>query len=371
MANDQIRSLASLDNVISSSRLLNLNKIYKLHRLSADHSAKPLFSNNLLNRSILLKHRLRDSERNQFADGRSVATKILLPLDTMELKLGAQYLFVGQRDFEDRLCEILEEKVVNLGGDIVILNLLDSIPSLDSYLLREFLTRGGIKPADCYLENGIGDRKPVQQFVLDEITSLAKMSLGPGVDEEKIMSLRDKLLSAEAATVTESLRISLQMEKPEYRQGLFFWKAILFYKWQIKRITPASGKVFREMRRIHPVEFTRSSDRIKIESMRNTIAYKFSLLCEEVDNVQSIYDTAYNEFIYQSNPAKFRDFLISSPVLFKKLGESFNDVGHIVNFWKFRPKKGHSVAVTLEVLTSTLAELDTMSNIKIPERKRA
>jgi hypothetical protein len=29
------------------------------------------------------------------------------------------------------------------------------------------------------------------------------------------------------------------------------------------------------------------------------------------------------------------------------------------------------VAVTLEVLTSTLAELETMPNIKTPERKRA
>jgi len=185
------------------------------------------------------------------------------------------------------------------------------------------------------------------------------------------MSLRDKLLFPEAAMVTDNLRISLQMEKPEYRQGLFFWKAILFYKWQIKRIIPVSGKVFREMRRIHPVEFTKNSDRKKIENMRNAIAYKFSLLCDEVDKIQSIYDTAYNEFIYRSNPVKFREFLISSPLLFKKLGESFNDVGHIVNFWKFRPKKGHSVAVTLEVLTSTLAELETMPNIKTPERKRA
>lgn len=110
MADDQIRSLASLDNVISSSRVLNPNKIYRLYRLNADHRTKPLFSNNLLNRSILLKHRLRQSERSRFMDGRSVATKTLLPLDTMELKLGAQYLFVGQRDFEDRLCEVLEEK---------------------------------------------------------------------------------------------------------------------------------------------------------------------------------------------------------------------------------------------------------------------
>lgn len=55
----------------------------------------------------------------------------------------------------------------------------------------------------------------MQQFVLNEIISLAKISLGPEANEEKIRTLRDKLLSPEAATVTDNLRISLQMEKPE------------------------------------------------------------------------------------------------------------------------------------------------------------
>jgi len=371
MSNDQIRSLTSLDNVISSSRVLNLNKIYKLHRRSAEHSAKPLFSNALLNRSIILKHRLKAGERDHFTDGRSIATKILFPLDSMELKLGAQYIFVGQQGFEARLCEILEEKAYNIGGDIVILNLIDSIPSLDSYLLREFLTQGGIKPADCYLENGVGDRKHVQQFVLNEITALAKMSLGLEADGEKIRLLRDKLLSSEAATVTDNLRETLRMEKPEYRTGLFYWKAILFYKWQIKKIAPLSSKIFREMRRIHPIGFTKRSQQVEIEKIRTKIAYKFSLICDDVDNIQYIYDSAYNQFIYNGNTIQFKEFLISAPILFKQLGERFNDVGHIVNFWKYRPKKGHSAATTLEVLASTLAEFESISHSEMAERQRA
>lgn len=371
MSNDQVRSLTSLDKVISSSRILNLNKIYKMHRRSAEHSAKPLFSNALLNRSIILKHRLRPGERDHFTDGRSVATKILFPLDTMELKLGAQYVFIGQNGFENRLCEILEDKALNLAGDVVVLKLIDSIPSSDSYLLREFLSEGGISPADCYLENGIGDRKHVQQFVLNEITTLAKMSLGPDADGIKIRLLRDKLLSPEAAMVTDNFRKSLQMEKLEYRTGLFYWKAILFYKWQIQKTAPLSSKIFHEMRRIHPVGFTKSSERAEIEKMRAKIAYKFSLICDELDQMRNIYDSAYNQFIYKENTIQFRNFLISYPILFKQIGEKFNDVSHMINFWKYRPKKGHSVATTLEVLASTLAEFESMSTLNFAERKRA
>ena len=371
MMKDQIRSLASLDNVISSSRILNLNRIYIRNRLTADYRQKPLFSNIQLNRAIILKHRLRPSERIEFTDGRSVATKILFPLDKMEIKLGAQYLFVGQKDFEQRLCGILQDKLLNLAGDIVILQLLDSIPSLDSYLLRQFLERGGIRPADSCLENGIFDRKPVQQFILNEISTLVQMSFGLDDYGAKAPALIEELLSPKAAEATDGLRQTLQMEKSDYRQGLFFWKAILFYKWQMKKIIPVSEKIFREVRRIKPVGLISKSDRIKIEQMRNKVAYRFSLVFSEANDILSIYDRSYEDLVTNGNIKGFKEFLISSPQIFIKLGESYNDITHIVNFWKFRPKKGHSVAVTLEMLASTLAELDSMTDIKTTDRKRA
>jgi hypothetical protein len=371
MTKDQIRSLASLDNVISSSRVLNLNNIYKKNRVSSDYRQKPLFSNIQLNRAIILKHRLRPSERAEFTDGRSVATKILFPLDSMEIKLGAQYLFVGQKDFEERLCEILRERTLNLGGDLVILQLLDSIPSLDAYLLRQFLERGGIRPADCYLENGISDRKPVQQFILNEISTLVQMSFGLDDYGAKAPALIEELLSPKAAEATDGLRQTLQMEKSDYRQGLFFWKAILFYKWQIKKIIPVSGKLLREVRRTKPIGLISKSDRIKIEQIRNKIAYKFSLIISEANEIISIYDKSYEDLVKSGNIVGFKEFLISSPQIFTQLGESYNDVSHIVNFWKFRPKRGHSVAVTLEMLASFLAELDSMSYIQATNRNRA
>ncbi len=371
MTKDQIRSLASLDNVISSSRVLNLNNIYKKNRVSSDYRQKPLFSNIQLNRAIILKHRLRPGERAEFTDGRSVATKILFPLDPMEIKLGAQYLFVGQKDFEGRLCEILGERTLNLAGDLVILQLLDSIPSLDAYLLRQFLERGGIRPADCYLENGISDRKAVQQFILNEISTLVQMSFGLDEYGAKAPALIEELLSPKAAEVTDELRQALQMEKSAYRQGLFFWKAILFYKWQIKKIIPASEKVFREIRRIKPIGLISKSDRIKIEQIRNKVAHRFSLVFSEANDILSIYDESYDDLITNGNITGFREFLVSSSQIFTQLGESYNDISHIVNFWRFRPKKGHSVAVTLEMLESMLEELDSMSYVQATNRNWA
>jgi hypothetical protein len=358
----EVRSLASLDNVISSSRVLNLNKIYKLHRHDEDHRTRPLFTNPFLNRAIIVKHRLRPSERLLFSDGRNVATKVLFPIETMELKLGAQSIFVGDRDFENRLSSLLEEKIYNIVGDIGILNVIDSIPSLDTYLLIENFIRAGIKPADCYLMSGQSDILIIQKFVLNKVSNLSKLTSGLFEIKEKAKNIGLKILSPDAATNTDELREALKMNKADYGQGIFFWKAILFYKWQMQKITPISSIVFREMRKIHAMDNSSRTDLIKIRQLRNSVALKFAKLCSIADENLYLYETAYNDFIYNGNHIGFRNFLMDSPYIFRKIGESFNDVAHILNFWKVRPSKGHSTTTTLAQLSEILKEFDYMAN---------
>jgi hypothetical protein len=360
----QVRSLASLDNVISSSRVLNLNKIYKLFRHNEEYSARPLFSNPLLNRAIIVKHRLKPSERQLFNEVRNVATKIMLPIETMELKLGAQSIFVGEKDFENRLSNLLEEKPYNIVQDIALLNIIDEIPSLDSYLLIESLNRAGLSPADCYFQNDETDNSIIQKFVSNEVSNLSKLTASSIEQYGKEKKIGDKFVAPDASSNTDVLREALKMNKVDYRQGLFFWKAILFYKWQMKRITPASSKVFREMRKINTVNNGSVEELVKIKKLSNTVAIKFANICSIADENLYMYEMAYNDFIYNGNHTGFRDFLIESPYLFKMIGESFNDVAHIVNFWTYRPIKGNSAAMILAQLTDTLHEFENMTSPK-------
>ena len=358
----QVRSLASLDNVTSSSRVLNLNKIYKLNRHSEDYSARPIFTNPLLNRSIIVKHRLRPSERRLFTDGRNVATKVLLPLETMELKMGAQSIFVGEKDFENKLSALIKEKPYNIISDVATLNIIDDIPSLDSYLLIENFKKVGIRIADCYLNNSQSDNSAVQKFIMNEVSNLSKLISSSHNNNDKAKNLGFKLMSTDASSNTEELRQALKLEKADYAQGLFFWKAIIFYKWQIQKITPVCSSVFREMNKMKSIESASRSDLIKIKQLRNSVALKFANLCSVTDEYLYLYDAAYNKFLYNGNHTEFRTFLIESPFLFKKIGESFNDVAHIVNFWRNRAVKGHTSALILAQLTETLQEFDLMSN---------
>jgi len=144
MTDRTLRNLAHLRRSASTARVLNLLKIYLDHGGEAEWAKRPLFRTPALNRSLIIKHRLRRDETDCFHLRRHVATKVVIPLDAADLKAGGRYVFVGQRGFEGVMREAFGIDAWH--PDLATLNLLDRLPSLDPFLLREQLKRSGIQP---------------------------------------------------------------------------------------------------------------------------------------------------------------------------------------------------------------------------------
>jgi len=73
-----VRNLAHLEESASTARVLNLLRVYRRRKNDPAYTEKPLFQSPTLNRSIILKHRLRRNERDLFFDARKTATKIII-----------------------------------------------------------------------------------------------------------------------------------------------------------------------------------------------------------------------------------------------------------------------------------------------------
>ena len=139
-----IRSLVSLSRA-SSNRVLNLIAIADANLENPRHKTAPLFESKILNASIIVKHRLRADEMDLFEQRRATATKIIIPFQKTDLRMGGKALFVGQRGFEDLLFEVGNYKhFEDMKRDRYVANLIDGVPSLDPFLLREQLRCGDI-----------------------------------------------------------------------------------------------------------------------------------------------------------------------------------------------------------------------------------
>src|SRR5580704_1895904 len=180
MIDRSVRNLEHLETSASTSRVLNLRAVQRLKGNDPEYSAKPVFTNAALNASIIVKHRLRPNELDQFSTPRQTATKILVPIETNDLRLGARYVFIGQRRFEQSLFEAFGIAIGEDSPDLRTLAIMDETPTLDPFLLREQLRRHGLEPARCYFEISQADTSRMFKFAQREIEPLVRMSVGGG-----------------------------------------------------------------------------------------------------------------------------------------------------------------------------------------------
>lgn len=363
MAIGESRSLSSLENSASTARVLNLRKIFSDFNEDPAYQKAPFFQNSVLNRSLIVKHRLRSNEKNDFAVARNVATKLIIPIDTTDLTLGAHYIFVGQKNFEKILLTSIDRNLNELQRDFETLSVLDSIPTIDPFLLREQLLRHGIKPANVYFQITEADVLRMLTFAETEIGELVRMSVGNQGTPEQVASLTKKLLSNNGAAETEALRLTLQMDHAQYREGIFCWKAFLYYKWQLRELLPKAKKILNEIEVVVPNGPVSIDEKVQIAQMRRNISRNFSRAVKSVSTTLGIYDNAYFMLTKKSDPLVFRNFLLSAPELFKSLGERLGAVEHLLSFWQFRVPAGSRTLLIADELIDIFGDFESSLDV--------
>ena len=368
MPASESRSLNSLENSASTARVLNLRKVFLEASEDPTYGKQPFFQNPVLNRSLILKHRLRGNERDDFTTPRTVATKLVIPIDITDLRVGAHYVFVGQKNFENMLSGSIDKYDLNLNKDLETLAILDTIPTLDPFILREQLSRNGVKPASCYFQIAKSDVERMLTFAEAEIGELVKMSVGGEGTGDQVAILTKKLLSSNGASETEGLRQTLQMDRVQYREGIFCWKAFLYYKWQLQDLLPKVRLVMSEIDVVVPKGYTSFDQKNQISDMRKNISRGFGRAIRSVSATLAVYDDAYHALTRKSDPLVFKNFLLSAPELFNALGERLGAVEHLLSFWRYRVPHGKRPLLTADELIDMFSDFEnSLEMVSEPE----
>jgi hypothetical protein len=170
------RSLRGLEQTASTSRVLNLAAVATQNFGDVEYENAPFFKASSLNGAVIIKHRLRQDEQFNFAASRRISTKLIIPFERTDLGLGGRSLFVGQHGWQAMLND-LRGGQDDAARDIMLLEALDELPSLDPFLLREHLKRRDFKIANCYFAISNADLERMQRFVSKEISKLVDLGL--------------------------------------------------------------------------------------------------------------------------------------------------------------------------------------------------
>jgi hypothetical protein len=359
-----IRSLVHLSASASTARTLNLIAVWQRCESEDDYKRLPFFDSPILNRSILVKHSLRPYERDVFRFGRSLATKVILPIDPLDLNLGARSFFVGQKGYEVFLEELSAGASGAGGHDDQLLRLLDTLPSLDPFLMRERLKKEGFAPARCYFDLTDADMQRMFHFVRGEVAPLIGMSFGDITASlnEKTGKLATKILANASDAELEPLRQGLDMTKRDFEEGMFCWKGFIYYKWTLADLLPRVRPVADQIAAIRPSGLMTEDERNYILPAQARLSKSIAKTCETVRMTLKVYEDAYADLTRNGQPRAFREFLLKAPTLFYQLGERLGAVHHIINFWNFRFPEGRRERVSAEELFDLLADFESSLN---------
>ncbi|MEJ1967206.1 MAG: hypothetical protein WDN03_01005 [Rhizomicrobium sp.] len=371
MALDRSVRLLSALSGASTSRVLNLAAIAAANANNPAHRARPMFTSSIVNASILLKHRVRSDETYLFGDDRQVATKIIVPFDARDMRAGGRSLFVDQRGFQDCLREIGHYGGADVARDIAVLRVLNSLPSLDPFLLREHLRSHRIECADCYFEISRADQQRMYDFVTGEIGRLIQLATGHAQGEDGSTGrLVSAMLSSEINERLEPLRLTLGMSAGEFREGVFSWRGFLYYKWCMERLWPEIVAVLREARTVRPVGAIDGETRTFLADSQRAIVEEVRDGGRAVRRILGVYDAAYDDLVRNDAPRTFRDFLMSAPRLFLELGEKTGAISHIVSFWRYRFPARSRLAVDSAELVNIFQDFRA-SFSAVPQARKA
>lgn len=353
MGNDRtFRSLAALSSA-STSRVLNLLMISRAHAQHGDFISNPLFSSPILNTAIILKHRLRADELDMIQVNRSIVTKIIIPFEKTDLRSGGKSLIVGQKGYEELLREAgLYGERFNIDHDLKVLRLLDQLPSLDPFLLREHLRINEIYPDARYFAISDADQKRMFEYAATEIRRLTELAAPTTrrIQGDATPRMVSALLSSDVGEKLEPLRSTLQLQQDEFREGVFSWRGFIYYKWSLMDFWPGLLRALQQLKTLIPLRSMDAEQRVNISTAKQAILYGAKQSINDIKSTIMIYDNAYNSLIAERDPRKFREFLLGAPTLFLEIGEKMGALAHMTSFWKYRFPEGMPRSVDYDEL---------------------
>ena len=286
------RNLALLDTTASTARVLNLRHTSLHHLADPDLALRPFFLHPSLNRAIVVKHHLRRNELEAFDHVRTSATKVLLPIDHDNLRAGAKYFFIGQRDY-DQMVDAEFGLTDPDARDLQLLRFLDDVPSFDPFLLREQMRRRGLDPAPCYFNVSQADTVRMLSFAQAEIQPLVDIAFSNSLGASGALA-RKILSNARRQCVGPACARCCIWIWNSSPRACSAGRHFLYYKWKLIHLRPGIDRVSEELANIRPFKRGDPDLHEYIGGARANLQGAMAAATRGVTQTLRLYDVAYN-----------------------------------------------------------------------------
>ena len=337
---------ANLKRIIqggTSFRILDLYSIHRRFKHKSDHSNLPFFYNRRLNTGFLIKHTARKHERPYLVTDNPVVTKVIIPVTTTDLAMGGHSFFVEERGFEPKLREFIGQDSNELAysHDLERLRDLAAMPSFDPFLLSNRFRDHDSPVADLYFNISDEDLQTMEGYVAEQVSDMVNLafnSVDVTPDEngarQRAVRFARYILAGEDDERFDQLQHALDLDEHDYREAIFGWKGILYYRWRMYREKDALRRFLIAINDLIVTGMTHS-ERFMIDEIRRDIITETRKRWRSLLDVMAEYETEYARFATGGDPRAIRHILLKAPEFFSDLGHDLSAVSHVTSYWDY------------------------------------
>lgn len=297
-----------------------------------------------------------------------IATFLYVPFDIENIAGGGNSLDLSVvRGRAEALYELtgfqLNEEGRVVARDRRLIEVIEELPSLDPFLLRDRLETDGIKAPEAYFEISEAEFQEIKKYILTKfrpITTRVVDSKSPKaaeVAEQFIMKLWEGKDLDYLAPITQVFRIDPAQASEIY----YSWKGVTYYEFQYKRgqRTLLGFADWLHTKGATPSHYVKKAVQEELEAKVRLVATAFARHLKNSSEILRIYNQAYEDLFVRGGDARpFIEFLKDSSTLFWDIAASISAMNHGVAVWRQHTAKSTDGKLAADDLTKLLALLD-------------
>jgi hypothetical protein len=297
-----------------------------------------LFKNMTLNRAVYIKTPF--VNKDKMAYRRKVSgcfeTKLYLPFED-DLIRGGQTINFSDSKFYTVIHSLRSSgnqfSAEEVANDQKRLKIIEKLPSLDPFLLKEKFRQEGIEVDDDYFSVSKDAWLEIRKFVMGKFRPLILFAY-PGQEptKDQVNNLTDMLWESRDNPDIEKMMKALGVSKEKIPEVLYAWKALIYYEFLYIKYNDKSKQLLNWLDHLpHQLGFLTPMLKASRDMIHNYLSGNISSFLPILQESKHSYDEL---FIHKKNAQPFVNFLGDCQKHFFDMSSSLGQVIIFLQIWQ-------------------------------------
>jgi hypothetical protein len=291
-----------------------------------------------------------------------IATVVYVPYDNENIEDGGASFELGGRGRIQALYDATgfdaRSDSDSVRRDLKLLDLIDDLPSLDPFLLKDRVALDGLAVPDAYFTISDEEFAEIKRYILGKFRPITERVVDPAspnaaeISDNFIMKLWEARDLEYLQPITKAFRVD-----PDQAGEIYYaWKGITYYEYHYKRSQKQLlGFADWLHSRAVPSDYVKADQREALAEAARDIANAFARHLRNSSEILRVYNQGYEGLFVRAGDARpFIEFLRDSSTLFWDIAASISALNHGVSVWSQRTRKATDGRLTAEELRPTL-----------------